>query len=173
MDEDRDQVSDLPLPHNQRDRRSYQTSSPSSDESKDLGYTEYSSSAIRQDSVYFEAPSQSEIHHYFFGLSGNPELLARTSHDDFVRLYDGTFPRPKRVFNVGIHDIVDRYGSAREAIHEILADVKWSKLDIVRVGYSREAGDNPVVLLITVHTGTITYFKASKAVHACQEILQK
>jgi hypothetical protein len=80
----------------------------------------------------------------------------------------------KKVFNVGKHPIVQIYDQGpRMEIRTALHDIKWIKIDIVRVGYSNIAANNPVVVLITVEKGNVPFWSAQDSVRKCRQILQR
>jgi hypothetical protein len=165
-DERRDQVGELPHRVSPGKGRRQDPSSSSSES--------WSSGATASTSGSFSGPSSEEVNFYFYGLAGEPKLLARSSNDLFQRKYDGTFAIPKMVFNVGKHPIVGLYNlGPRAEIRNVIQSVKWIKVDIVRIGYANSAAQNPVVVLVTVDRGTVPFLKAQEAVRKCRQILQK
>jgi hypothetical protein len=116
-------------------------------------------------------PLGDEVKHYYYGLAGNPKLVARSGRESILR--DCVFPREKVIFNVGNHNITSCYAIVRSSIHYVLRSIPWVTIDIVRIGCSMRQSQNPVVFLITVDAGTVTYTKGQKAVNACKKILNE
>ncbi|KAM6511979.1 hypothetical protein FALCPG4_016967 [Fusarium falciforme] len=68
--------------------------------------------------------------------------------------------------------------SLRRQIRQAVQELKWTAIDVLRIGYERnndrteEKFDNPVTLLISVKIGSNTFEKAYDIVAACRQILE-
>jgi hypothetical protein len=112
---------------------------------------------------------------YFNGLAGSPKLVA-TTNEAALGQQDSVSPHPypKKIFNVGEHHIVKAYNTeVRNKIHKVLEGKAWRNIDILRVGHSSVAHENPVVMLITVEPQSLQYSNAMAIVKQCRTILQE
>ncbi|KAF4999194.1 hypothetical protein FGRMN_2653 [Fusarium graminum] len=137
-----------------------------------------------------QPPSEDEARYYYSGLLGYPRLIARTGrewvplYDDPVCLRAGHFV-PKTVDPVGQHEIVSHWGPhsvMRQQIIEVLVDIDWTIIDILRIGYTRQARwfnhddgpepAKPVTLLISVRPNTTTWNAGIAVVLTCRDVLR-
>jgi len=182
-DEDRDKVSELPSRSSVQTRRQQNSSSssPSSSSSE-----EGLAPLTRASSVSVSSPSEDEFMNYFGGLAGNPKLVARTSTEPYPppNLHlRGAWPSPhydelrsvqKMIFNIGQHPIVQVFNQGpRAEILSTLHGLPWYRMDVLRIGYYYAAGENPVVVLITVKPGEVKCLRGQHVVENCRRILQK
>ncbi len=143
------------------------TSSSSHDESVITDATTMSPSSPKPAADYSGLPQ------YYSGLPGNPKLLARSNDDPVPVQRDETFPLYKQLSNVGSHKIVQIFDSGpREDIRKILHnhEIPWLTVNVIRIGYSATAAQNPVVLLVTVKEGT-NPLQAQDAASDCRDCL--
>jgi hypothetical protein len=134
-----------------------------------------------QEQPTMQPPSEQERTLYYYGLTErvctDPRLVARSSTDPFDDMgYTGAWPGPeprrKYEFCVGNHPIVGIYDAGpRYQIREALHDIPWQTIDIVRIGTSRKASNNPVIILVTVPRDSISYTTARDAINRCLEVL--
>jgi len=128
-----------------------------------------------------EPPSDRERAYYYFGLterSGtDPRLVARSSTDPFhdtgyFGAWPGPEPRRKYEFCVGNHPITRIYDAGpRYQIRDALWAIPWQTIDIVRIGTSLTALENPVIILISVPKDSISYITARDAINRCLDVL--
>jgi hypothetical protein len=173
-DEYRDKVPELPAIKGSR--REQDRSSSSSE-----GYAP----STRDSSVSIvDGPSSDEVKLYFRGLVGSPNLIARTSTEPYPPTiltrhnswpspeYDDSYSGRKMLFNIGEHPIIQLYDQGpREKILGVLQGLPWYRIDILRVGYYYAAARNPVIVLVTIKPGGVTYFKGQDMVDKCRQIL--
>ena len=159
MSEQRDKVGDLPS--SSLSRRQLQNSSSSSDPH---------SATTRASSISSTGSSEPETSQYFYGLAGLPKLIARSSLDPYVPRVESAFPIKKSLFNIGPNPFINIYEQTplRKLILDALINISWYKIDFVRLGYSRIARENPVVILITVKRGT-PHVMGQEAVDICRK----
>ncbi len=115
--------------------------------------------------------------HYYYGLPGRtPKLLARTGRDAWVPqtaspgLYS-TFTgiAPKLHFNLKNHPLKECLdnGGLRENIRAVLRGmnpVTWICICYVRLGYSMEETENPVVILVIAEKDKTSKLEAQRMV---------
>ena len=130
-------------------------------------------------SVSLQPPSEAEASSFYYGLAGidgsPPRLIARSSEYVFdTPPWIGNFLQEKLMFNVGKHRIIDVYDAhgIRYEVRAMLDKVTWYTIDVLRIGYSSKANENPVVVLITVQRGTL-FWQGHAAVKSCREVLLK
>lgn len=182
-DEAADKLTELRSP--QRDRRHPQGSSSESGsgQSGDSGRRSLES---RLSTVSTDGPTEEELKWYFYGLPTNvkdeyaPKFVARSSQEPFSGLWNDESEGQwrarllKNVFNVGKHPIVYQYDTGiRERIRATLQGIKWISINVVRIGYSDLASDNPVTILITVEPSSVMFGRAHDIVTRAHEILKR
>jgi hypothetical protein len=170
-----DRVTELrdPPKSRRKDQRSSDESNAShhSGSSKDLGYVSGDGGA---NLIGYSQPSAEEATYYFWGLAGNPKIIARTSKTPYVRAFSGTYPRKKWVTNIGNHPLRAVYNlEVRKSIWNALKSIPWVTIDIARIGYSGKQSVDPVVMLITIKPDSTPWVKAQEAVITCQKIIQQ
>ncbi len=113
----------------------------------------------RATTASLSGPSREEQTNYYVGLGGNPLLLARSSTNIFSIQESGNYQLRKRYSNIGQHQIIDEYDrgspSLRLRIRQVLLDlsVEFLTIDVLRIGFSRNSFENPVVVLVKVRRG--------------------
>lgn len=117
-----------------------------------------------------------EQRHYYFGLNGDPLLLARSSTEPFILAeYPPVLVR-KNFGNIGSHPIIHKYDDTREQIHKVTheCDVKWVTIDVLRIGYSDLIVRNPVVILVRVaKEAGVLVSNAIRAVNRIKTVLNR
>lgn len=125
-----------------------------------------------------QPPSLEERDHYYDGLPSCPRLIARSS----VTPWRGAIPpeklryHTKRLVNVGSHRIVEAWndssstGSLRASILDTLDGIDWTAVDILRVGY---ADPLPVVVMVSVRPGAVSFETGSAIVRRCKQLLDR
>lgn len=116
---------------------------------------------------------------YYFGLRGNPTLLARSSTSPWTLPWDQeslltTYPKrdPKAIFALS-HDHPLRSAldeGLRQTIRDVLMGMdppKWISVDYIRLGYDKiDEKKNPVVAFVTVEENQISIVEAQRVVTA-------
>ncbi|KAH6968055.1 hypothetical protein DER45DRAFT_620558 [Fusarium avenaceum] len=117
-------------------------------------------------------PGDLEAGSYYYGISSCPRLVARTSSDPFVLRIETQHPVPKRFDPVGSHKIVSLWnndGPLRTQILEVVEELQWNAIDILRLGYDPD--DKPVTMLISIDSGSADWSTAIRVALRCREIL--
>lgn len=129
----------------------------------------------RPTTASISGPSTLEAQNYYFGLSGNPTLLARSSDDVFSLEYSNNYQVKKRIFPVTEHAIINIFDHGpRDQIHAALEGcITWRAIDIIRLGTSQQPMECPVVVLIRVEQDTVPARNALEAVRRCRVVLVK
>ena len=124
-------------------------------------------------------PSEMESKFYYAGLPSSPTLVARISTTDTpweAPTGPEAYTRRKELSGVGNHPIRDAWeeGGLGVKVYTLLdaMNVKWSSIDIVRIGYSEESFA-PVVLWIGVNPASLSGVDGVVVVHKCREILEE
>ena len=116
---------------------------------------------------------------YYWGLRGNPRLLARSSSQPWTLPtteeigFDGNFERIRKLISVvGCrHPLRKELDQAlRQNIRQVLASMqpcRWISVDYVRLGYDHEAEvNNPVIAWVTVEEDQVPLVEAQRIVDA-------
>lgn len=102
---------------------------------------------------------------YYWGLPGNPRLLARSSRAPWERPPNDRSTRfeispHKLVFVIEKHPLQAKLlNGLRDKIRAVLATMspcKWIAVDYLRIGYEEVEDKNPVAVLVTVEKDTIS-----------------
>lgn len=127
--------------------------------------------------------SKDEMKSWYYGVDTRMEsvslLIARSSTFPFRPFTEATQDLPegsplkerkrKGMYTVGAHKIGTVYDThLRLRVREILSDVKWKTIDVVRLGYND--GDPPVVL-ITVDINDVDEAIAEDAVNKIHQLM--
>ena len=120
-------------------------------------------------------PSAVEAKCYYYGLPSNPRLIARSSFDSWVK------PRgpeayliPKELAPLGFGHPLGRVWESTVGpeiiryLHSV--DVKFSSLDVLRIGYAGDTSPPPIVW-IGVLPGTLTAEIGVDVAVQCKNIL--
>ena len=77
--------------------------------------------------------------------------------------------------NVGNHPIVDQYNdNVIEDIINVLGDLLWNAIDVLRIGYQFEGLTKcPVILWVSVQPGSTTWDKCYRCAINCTAMLRK
>lgn len=121
--------------------------------------------------------SEQEKAYYYYGLNrdSTPRLIARSSRalfryqtHDFTQGWPSETPAPeqKGISTIGPHRIVEIYDEKlRSKVLDILQEIKWQCIDIVRIGYPDEGAGKPIILVTGEEAETdIDPSQAQKAV---------
>ncbi|KAH7153493.1 hypothetical protein EDB81DRAFT_758438 [Dactylonectria macrodidyma] len=143
-------------------------------------------------------PSIEEQQYYYYGLPSKSKLVARSSSDPWAfrdnwstptadtkeveAKRKAKMPIEKALGVVGPHIIADLWnvstGPLRIEILQALSGVKWTAIDILRIGYvkipnSDEKPEQPITLLISVEPDSISWSQGYEVVMQCRQILQR
>lgn len=125
------------------------------------------------------ADPDNAFEYYYWGLRGDPRLLARSSSQPWTLPtteeigYDGNYEKVRKFISaVGrshpLRTELDR--GLRQSIRQVLASMQpcqWISVDYVRLGYDREAeANNPVVAWVTVEENQVPLIEAQRIVDA-------
>lgn len=114
--------------------------------------------------------------YYYWGLRGNPRLLARSSSQPWTIPrteeigFDGNFEKIRKVISVVSHHPIRAKldQGLRQNIRQVLASMKpcrWISVDYVRLGYDHEVEiNNPVVVWVTIEENQVTLVEAQRIV---------
>ena len=126
--------------------------------------------------LYSSPPSEMESKLYYAGLHSAPILVARTGTTPWeAPTGPEAYPRLKELRIVGSHPIKDVWeGDLALKVHNLLEsmDVKWTSIDIVRIGYHEEPSA-PVILWIGVIPASLSSRDGDIVAHMCQESLEE
>ena len=118
--------------------------------------------------------SDVESRFYYSGLPSKPALIARTGSALWeVPTGPETYPREKELGVVGRHAINDMWRVLAPKVRDILnkAQVEWTSIDVVRIGYVDEH-PAPVVLWIGIYPGSqVTYTVNYETAVQCKDLL--
>lgn len=124
------------------------------------------------------ATDPNSFEYYYWGLRGNPRLLARSSSQPWTLPrteeigFDGNFEKIRKVISVvSRHPIRAKLDQGlRQNIRQVLASMepcRWISVDYVRLGYDHEVEmNNPVVVWVTVEENQVTLVEAQRIVDA-------
>lgn len=134
------------------------------------------------------AISSEEARFYYYGLAksiaSTPRLIARSSTDPFLIEFEltGGWELPKEnmkkrmsAVKPGSHSITSTYDSRlRMRIREILQEVDWRCIDIVRIGRNIYQDDNEIDILVTCpKDAKVDHTRGMRLVRRCQELLDE
>ncbi|RYO83035.1 hypothetical protein DL764_009522 [Monosporascus ibericus] len=126
-------------------------------------------------------PSQEERDEYYYGFAGKPKLVARTSCGIWAKPQheEGWDQRlcqtRKRYAAIGEHDIVRKWSKVLcFQVARALKNYHWNYFFPIRIGLkgSRFGDSCPVILLIAVDEGTLSWKDGITAALHCQSILR-
>ncbi|KAK7409259.1 hypothetical protein QQX98_008569 [Neonectria punicea] len=129
-------------------------------------------------------PSDEEQWQYYHGLPSRPKLVARSSLDPW-QPQRGWWPTCKMLSPVGKHIIADLWnesnGPLRRDIIQALEGVKWTAIDILRIGIdgdsvSDDETDTPehaITFFISVVPNSTSFQQGFPVVMQCRQILQR
>ncbi|OBT75521.1 hypothetical protein VF21_04956 [Pseudogymnoascus sp. 05NY08] len=129
-------------------------------------------------------PSKEEREQFYYGMDNSeadpPELIARSSTFQFRPYTKATEDKPedwmkkrnsRTVSTIGSHKIVSVYDSKlRVKVLDILSDIPWKTVDIVRVG-CKDDNDHPPVILITAAASEVNDDDAQDAVQKIHKLM--
>ena len=120
-------------------------------------------------------PGEEEQTFYYYGLPSRPKLVARSSGFRWQRQFDDQHEIRKVLKNVGNHPIVDQYNdNVIEDIINVLGDLPWNAIDVLRIGYqSEDPTKYPVILCVSVQPGSTTWDKCYQCAISCTAVLRK
>jgi hypothetical protein len=122
---------------------------------------------------------------YYFGLPGNPRLLAQSNTAPWeIPIIDtpGGHEGPrseasKLAFVVTHHPLRGKLmNGLRDNIRRVLATMspcRWISVDYLRIGYDEVEQNNPVVILVTVEKFQVPRAEAQRVVDALSEECKK
>ncbi|KZV62420.1 hypothetical protein PENSPDRAFT_658128 [Peniophora sp. CONT] len=119
------------------------------------------------------AQGPTEATHYYFGLSSQPILVARSSTTEWK---PPTGPESAKRLSPppGNHPIGSKPALTPEIINYLDSkSVKWTSIDIVKIGCVEEHDDAPVVYWIGVLPGSLSREDGRDVVLECLNILTK
>ncbi|OBT57012.1 hypothetical protein VE04_03122 [Pseudogymnoascus sp. 24MN13] len=131
-------------------------------------------------------PSKEEREQFYYGMDYSeadpPELIARSSTFLFQPYTKATQDKPEEwmkmrnsrtLSTIGNHKIVSIYDSKlRAKVLDILSDIPWKSIDIVRVG-CKDDDNHPPVVLITAAASEVDDDDAQDAVQQIHELMLK
>lgn len=113
---------------------------------------------------------------YYYGLGGNPKLLARSNPAPWTIPYViGSSEYEERdrkilcsIFRHPLHDKLEQ--GLQDKLLDLLKTMnlsKWISMDFFRVGYHKKEAEqkNPVVVLVTVEEGQVARVEAQRVVY--------
>lgn len=185
-------LAELPSPKRRKESLSSATetsttSAPSPDPSTTSSvFTRKSDSSSGIDDPNLLDQPKMSFDNYYWGLPGNPKLLARSNPDQwkqpatYQHEWDQGFsviPR-KLVFIVGDnHPLGAKLENGlRNSINKVLATMnplKWISVDYLRIGYNEVEEKNPVVVRVTVEEGQIAMEEAQRISNALLKECEK
>ncbi|ELR01896.1 hypothetical protein VC83_03942 [Pseudogymnoascus destructans] len=129
-------------------------------------------------------PSKEEREQFYLGMDNSeadpPELIARSSTFLFQPYTKASQDEPEEwmmkrnsrsISTIGNHKIVEIYDSKlRAKVLDILSDIPWKTIDIVRVG-CKDDNDHPPVVLITAAASGVDDDDAQDAVQKIHELM--
>lgn len=128
------------------------------------------------------ATSPGSFEDYYWGLTGYPRLLARSSSQPWTLPrteeigYDGNFERLRKLVSVvgrrhPLRTALDQ--GLRQNIRQVLECMqpcRWISVDYVRIGYDHDVEANkPVVVWVTVEENGVPLAEAQRIVDALTE----
>jgi hypothetical protein len=146
-----------------------------------------SAEEAKQDEMATQPDDSSRFQDYYFGLPGNPRLLARSSTAPWeIPIIDipehgewgHQIPASKLAFVVTRHPLREKLDSGlRDNIRNVLATMspcRWISVDYLRIGYDDNVEqNNPVVVLVTVEEGQVPRAEAQRIVDALAQDCRK
>lgn len=128
---------------------------------------------MQSDLMHSDWPTGPEAASYYYGLPTNPRLVARTGTAQFKQPQGDVGPRPFKVLcRVGPHDIAGPWhdGTLTVRIMNALRALRWTAIDVVRIGYA--GGDFfPVTILVSVEPSSTGWPEGKAAVDVCEQVL--
>jgi hypothetical protein len=120
-------------------------------------------------------PREEEQTFYYHGLPSRPKLVARSSGFRWQRQFIDQHETRKVLKNIGDHPIVDQYNdNVIEDIINVLGDLPWNAIDVLRIGYDFEDPTKyPIILWVSVQPGSITWDKGYQCAINCIAVLRK
>jgi WD40 repeat protein len=120
-------------------------------------------------------PGEEEQTFYYYGLPSQPKLVARSSGFRWQRQFSDQHEIRKVLKNIGNHPIVDQYNdNVIEDIINVLKDLPWNAIDVLRIGYQFEDPTKyPVILWVSVQPGSTTWAKCYHCAINCTAVLRK
>jgi hypothetical protein len=121
-------------------------------------------------------PSEMEAKYYYYGLPSAPTLVARTGTTPWkAPTGPEAYLTAKELRPVGNHEIVDVWDDGLAA--KVLAlltskKVKWTSVDIVRIGYP-EKSRPPVIVWIGVMPASLSGDDGVVVARECRELLEE
>ncbi|KAI0376469.1 hypothetical protein F5Y04DRAFT_285908 [Hypomontagnella monticulosa] len=126
-----------------------------------------------------QPPTPEEKELYYFGLAGQPKLVARTSSDPWVKplresFFEGRPQARKEYKTVGRHEIVYKWSTSLvEQIISLLEGRDWNFFFPIRFGIEDDPrGHQPVVLLIAVGENSLSWGDAVLIGLSCRNVLR-
>lgn len=128
------------------------------------------------------APSEQEILGYYLGLDSQPRLVARTSTEPWRHRSDQGQILYKTLDYIGKHPIIALWnhsaGPLRHRTLQVIDRLKWTAVNILRLGYERLINDpnvplGPVTMLISVKHESTSWSLGLSIALDCREILQQ
>lgn len=119
-------------------------------------------------------PTEEEQLQYYYGLKGQPKLVARSNLEvPWELAYDMQHPVPKGIEPVGnSHPLVAKIDTddyaLRKTLHTCLETVDWNSLDVLRIGTT---APRPVILFISVNPGTLALARGFEVAMNCRRVL--
>jgi hypothetical protein len=193
-DSDRAELELEPEPEPQR---SHQNEDRSSDESGAL--TVLSTHSAAQSAITSPSPSPAAtkmatnpatdpdaFEDYYWGLRGNPRLLARSSSEPWTLPrskeevgYDGNLAVIRKSMSVvgrhhPLHMKLDQ--GLRQNIRQVLASMqpcRWISVDYVRLGYNCQVEANPIIAWVTIEENQVPLVEAQRIVDAMAQECQR
>jgi hypothetical protein len=120
-------------------------------------------------------PGEEEQTFYYHGLPSRPKLVARSSGFRWQRQFIDQHETRKVLKNIGDHPIVDQYNdNVIKDIINVLGDLPWNAIDVLRIGYDFEDPTKyPVILWVSVQPGSTTWDKGYQYAIECTVVLRK
>ncbi|KIW39772.1 uncharacterized protein PV06_08357 [Exophiala oligosperma] len=123
-----------------------------------------------------DEPNEDEKHGYYYGIPSRPLLVARSNTQPWQsHPFSSSWPSAKTLQAVErSHPIAEAWcsGLFRQII-EVLKNVSFTTIDVVRIGYLQDKELPPVVLWIGVPNNSLSSRVGNEIVDACVEILRR
>ncbi|KAI1777147.1 hypothetical protein F4818DRAFT_439508 [Hypoxylon cercidicola] len=125
-------------------------------------------------------PDDEERAEYYFGIAGNPRLVARTSHERWSKpVHEGAWNTHRRKRYLAVlereqHEIVSRWTKDLTlALVQALNECSWTYFFPIRIGLEDTLfSEFPTILLVAVEEDTLQWKKGIAVALECRKILR-
>ena len=103
-------------------------------------------------------PSPREAHEYYYGLAGEPKLIARSSITPWTPKYCYSSRLTKRLTTIGAHPISQYWDQPkfRGEMKVVLMEMKARTVDMIRIGYEGEGETMQPTIWVGIESGLPT-----------------